>query len=157
MSPPSKAVVYEHHGAPDSVTRIIERLPEEIKEKDVCVKMLAAPINPSDINRIESVYPVRPQVPAVGGYEGVGEVYAVGSAVKNLTPGDWVIPSPPSSGTWKTFVVKEQSVWHKISKDTPIQYAASITVNPLSALRMLEDFVSLNSGDAIVKMGLQVL
>ncbi|CAM8982487.1 unnamed protein product [Rhodiola kirilowii] len=153
MSPPSKAVVYEHHEAPDSVTRIIERLPEEIKENDVCVKMLAAPINPSDINRIEGVYPVRPQVPAVGGYEGVGEVYAVGYAVKNLNPGDWVIPSPPSSGTWQTFVVKERSVWHKISKDTPIQYAASITVNPLSALRMLEDFVSLNSGDAIVQNG----
>lgn len=45
------------------------------------------------------VYPVRPQVPAVGGYEGVGEVYAIGSAVKNLAPGDWVIPSPPSFGT----------------------------------------------------------
>ncbi|KAL9688736.1 hypothetical protein QQ045_033160 [Rhodiola kirilowii] len=27
----------------------------------------------------------------------VGEGYVVGSAVKNLTPGDWVIPSPPSS------------------------------------------------------------
>jgi NADPH:quinone reductase-like Zn-dependent oxidoreductase len=44
------------------------------------------------------VYPVRPQVPAVGGYEGVGEVHSVGSAVKGLLPGDWVIPSPPSSG-----------------------------------------------------------
>lgn len=44
------------------------------------------------------VYPVRPQVPAVGGYEGVGEVHSVGSAVKGLSPGDWVIPSPPSFG-----------------------------------------------------------
>lgn len=44
------------------------------------------------------VYPVRPPVPAVGGYEGVGEVHCVGSAVKGLCPGDWVIPSPPSSG-----------------------------------------------------------
>uniref|UniRef100_A0A7N0ULS1 Enoyl-[acyl-carrier-protein] reductase, mitochondrial n=1 Tax=Kalanchoe fedtschenkoi TaxID=63787 RepID=A0A7N0ULS1_KALFE len=153
MSPPSKAVVYEHHGAPDSVTRVIERLPEEIKENDLCVKMLASPINPSDINRIEGVYPIRPQVPAVGGYEGVGEVYIVGSAVRDFAPGDRVILSPPSSGTWQTFVVKEQSVWHKISKDTPIEYAATIIVNPLSALRMLEDFVSLNSGDSIVQNG----
>lgn len=37
-------------------------------------------------------------MPAVGGYEGVGEVYSVGSAVTRLAPGDWVIPSPPSSG-----------------------------------------------------------
>lgn len=37
-------------------------------------------------------------MPAVGGYEGVGEVHSVGSAVKGLSPGDLVIPSPPSSG-----------------------------------------------------------
>lgn len=152
-SPPSKAVFYERHGPPDAVTRVIEMEGVEVKEKDVCVKMMAAPINPSDINRIEGVYPVRPPLPAVGGYEGVGEVLSVGSAVKHLSPGDWVIPSPPSSGTWQTYIVKEESVWHKISKDSPIEYAATITVNPLTALRMLQDFVTLNSGDCIVQNG----
>ncbi|XP_057954780.1 enoyl-[acyl-carrier-protein] reductase, mitochondrial [Malania oleifera] len=153
MSPPSKAVVYERHGPPDTVTRVIDLPPVEVKENDVCVKMLAAPINPSDVNRIEGVYPVRPQVPAVGGYEGVGEVHSVGSAVKDLSPGDWVIPSPPSFGTWQTYIVKEESVWHKINKDIPMEYAATVTVNPLTALRMLEDFVNLNSGDSIVQNG----
>ena len=33
--------------------RVVEKAPVEVKENDVCVKMLAAPINPSDINRIE--------------------------------------------------------------------------------------------------------
>ncbi|XVE59149.1 hypothetical protein DITRI_Ditri05aG0022500 [Diplodiscus trichospermus] len=153
MSPPSKAVVYEQHGPPDSVTRVVELSPVEVKENQVCVKMLAAPINPSDINRIEGVYPVRPQVPAVAGYEGVGEVYSVGSAVHCLSPGDLVIPSPPSSGTWQTYVVKDQDMWHKINKDSPIEYAATVTVNPLTALRMLEDFTTLNSGDSIVQNG----
>lgn len=153
MSPPSMAVVYDQHGSPDKVTRIVEIPPVEVKENDVCVKMLAAPINPSDINRIEGVYPVRPQPPATGGYEGVGEVYAVGSSVQSLTPGDWVIPSPPSFGTWQSYIVKEQNVWHKINKDTPMEYAATVTVNPLTAFRMLQDFVQLNSGDAIVQNG----
>ncbi|KAF6134927.1 hypothetical protein GIB67_002328 [Kingdonia uniflora] len=53
MSPPSKAVAYEQHGPPDQVTRVIDLPPVEIKGNSVCVKMLAAPINPSDINRIE--------------------------------------------------------------------------------------------------------
>ncbi|XP_058206987.1 enoyl-[acyl-carrier-protein] reductase, mitochondrial isoform X1 [Rhododendron vialii] len=153
MSPPSTAVVYDQHGPPDTVTRIVEVPPVELKATDVCVKMLAAPINPSDINRIEGVYPVRPQVPAVGGYEGVGEVHSLGSSVKDLSPGDWVIPSPPSSGTWQTYIVKDQSIWHKIDKGMPIEYAATITVNPLTALRMLEDFTSLKSGDCIVQNG----
>ncbi|XP_047314038.1 enoyl-[acyl-carrier-protein] reductase, mitochondrial-like [Impatiens glandulifera] len=153
FSPSSTAIVYTQHGPPDSVTRIIELAPVQLKENDVCVKMIAAPINPSDINRIEGVYPVRPDVPAVGGYEGVGEVHCLGSAVKGLSPGDMVIPSPPSSGTWQTYVVKDQSMWHKIDKDTPIEYAATITINPLTALRMLQDFTNLKSGDSIVQNG----
>uniref|UniRef100_A0A0G2SJN4 Enoyl-[acyl-carrier-protein] reductase, mitochondrial n=1 Tax=Salvia miltiorrhiza TaxID=226208 RepID=A0A0G2SJN4_SALMI len=153
MSPPSKAVVYDEQGAPDAVCSVRELPALPIKDEDVCVRMLAVPINPSDINRIEGVYPVRPAVPAVGGYEGVGEVHSVGSAVKELRPGDWVIPSPPFSGTWQTFVVKEQNVWHKIDKRTPMEYAATITVNPLTALRMLEDIVDLKSGDSVVQNG----
>ncbi|CAN8268294.1 unnamed protein product [Cochlearia groenlandica] len=153
MSPPSKAIVYDQHGSPDSVTRMVDLPPVNVRENDVCVKMIAAPINPSDINRIQGVYPVRPPVPAVGGYEGVGEVYAVGSKVNGLSPGDWVIPSPPSSGTWQTYVVKEENVWHKIDKTCPTEYAATITVNPLTALRMLEDFVTLNPGDSVVQNG----
>ncbi|KNA20311.1 hypothetical protein SOVF_053560 [Spinacia oleracea] len=153
MSPPAMAVVYDQHGPPDKLTRIVEIPPVEIKANEVCVKMLAAPINPSDVNRIEGVYPVRPVPPAVGGYEGVGEVYNVGSGVKGLFPGDWVIPFPPSFGTWQSYIVKEQSVWHKINKDTPMEYAATVTVNPLTASRMLKDFVQLNAGDAIVQNG----
>ncbi|KAK4760614.1 hypothetical protein SAY87_005507 [Trapa incisa] len=153
MSPPSTAVVYDQHGAPDAVTRIIKMPPAVVKERDVCVKMLASPINPSDINRIEGVYPVRPDVPAVGGYEGVGEIYLVGSQVEDFSPGDLVIPSPLTSGMWQTYVVKDQSLWHKVSKDTPIEYAATITVNPLTALRMLEDFVHLKEGDTVVQNG----
>ncbi|GJS49786.1 enoyl-[acyl-carrier-protein] reductase, mitochondrial [Tanacetum coccineum] len=98
MSPPSTAIFYQDHGPPDTVTKRVEMPPVEIKANDVCVKMLAAPINPSDINRIQGVYPVRPPVPAVGGYEGVGEVHTVGSAVDSLSPGDLVMASPPSPG-----------------------------------------------------------
>ncbi|KAE9585730.1 putative trans-2-enoyl-CoA reductase (NADPH) [Lupinus albus] len=96
ISPPSKAIIYSTHGEPKAVTKLVSVPGIEVKENEVCVKMLAAPINPSDINRIEGVYPVRPEPPAVGGYEGVGEVYSVGSSVNTLSPGDWVIPSPPS-------------------------------------------------------------
>ncbi|XP_047160591.1 enoyl-[acyl-carrier-protein] reductase, mitochondrial [Vigna umbellata] len=153
MSPPSKAIVYDVHGPPDTVTKLVEVPAVEVKEKEVCVKMLAAPINPSDINRIQGVYPVRPNPPAVGGHEGVGEVLSVGSSVTSLSPGDWVIPSPPSFGTWQTYIVKNENVWHKVQKGVPMEYAATITINPLTALLMLEHCVALNSGDAIVQNG----
>lgn len=56
MSPPSKAVVYDEQGAPDAVCRVRELPRVPIKDGDVCVRMLAAPINPSDINRIEGFF-----------------------------------------------------------------------------------------------------
>ncbi|XP_076915547.1 enoyl-[acyl-carrier-protein] reductase, mitochondrial-like [Bidens hawaiensis] len=115
--------------------------------------MLAAPINPSDINRIEGVYPVRRPVPAVAGHEGVGEVHSVGSAVKGLSPGDLVMTYPPSPGTWQTHVVKDKSLWHKLDRGTPVEYAATVTINPLTALRMMEDYMDLRSGDVIVQNG----
>lgn len=34
---------------------MIELPAVEVKEQDVCVKMLAVPINPADINRIEGI------------------------------------------------------------------------------------------------------
>jgi hypothetical protein len=139
--------------------------------------MLAAPINPSDINSIEGVYPNKPTVPgAVGGIEGVGQVQAVGPAVTaSLSPGDWVIAFPhtamgsfsvfprralslwsysfsPSSlpllraGTWQTYAVKPQELWHKVRNDVPMEYAATVTVNPLSALVLLQCFTKLNPG-----------
>ncbi|KAG4948186.1 hypothetical protein JHK82_041366 [Glycine max] len=145
VSPPSKAIVYEAHG--DEVGGGSTGGSERKR------RMLAAPINPSDINRIQGVYPVRPDPPAVGGYEGVGEVHSVGSSVTSLSPGDWVISSPPSFGTWLTYIVKDEKVWHKIEKGVPMEYAATITVNPLTALLMLEHCVALNSGDAIVQNG----
>eukprot|EP00252_Welwitschia_mirabilis_P009742 TRINITY_DN2257_c0_g1_i1.p1 TRINITY_DN2257_c0_g1~~TRINITY_DN2257_c0_g1_i1.p1 ORF type:complete len:375 (-),score=80.06 TRINITY_DN2257_c0_g1_i1:115-1239(-) len=153
LCPPSKAVVYEEHGPPDKVTRLVDFPSVGLGKKDVCVKMLAAPINPSDINRIEGVYPVRPSLPAIGGYEGVGEIEALGPEVEKFSIGDWVIPLPPSFGTWQTYVVKEESAWYKVPKNIPVEYAATVSVNPPTALRMLEDFVPLKAGDAVVQNG----
>ncbi|KAI3849628.1 hypothetical protein MKW92_011863 [Papaver armeniacum] len=153
LSPPSLAVVFEQRGSPDEVARVIELPAVEIKENEVCVKMLASPIQPSDINMVQGVYPVEVPFPTVGGREGVGEVYAFGSAVKDLSLGDWVIPFPPSLGTWQTYVVKEESAWHKINNNVPMDLAAAVTVNPLTALLLLDDFAKLNSGDTIVQNG----
>ena len=67
----------------------------------VLVKMIVAPVNPADINIIQGVYPVKPPLPTTGGFEGIGDVLAVGSCVTNLCPGDRVIPKGVI-GTWCT-------------------------------------------------------
>lgn len=63
--------------------------------------MIVAPVNPADMNIIQGIYPIKPPLPSIAGFEGVGEVVAVGSSVENLIPGDRVI-SYGSIGTWCT-------------------------------------------------------
>ena len=46
--------------------------------------------------------------------------------------------------------MKPEDAWHKVRGDVPMEYAATVTVNPLTALRMLHDFVELNPGDHVL-------
>ncbi|XP_044291207.1 enoyl-[acyl-carrier-protein] reductase, mitochondrial [Varanus komodoensis] len=67
--------------------------------------MIAAPINPSDINMIQGTYAILADLPAVGGNEGVGQVVEAGRHVTSLKPGDLVIPADAGLGTWRTEAV----------------------------------------------------
>ena len=44
------------------------------------------------------VYALKPQLPAVGGGEGVGVVTKVGAEVTTFREGDWVIPASTGLG-----------------------------------------------------------
>ena len=117
------------------------------------VKILAASINPSDLNMIEGVYGVKAALPAIGGNEGVAVVTKVGSSVTKLSVGDWVIPTLAGFGTWRDRAVIDESVLFKVPKDIPVEYAASLSVNPCTAYRLLRDFKTLKPGDVIIQNG----
>lgn len=113
--------------------------------------MLTCPINPADVNQIQGVYPSKPEMTtllgttepaAVGGNEGVGEVINVGSSVKGVQKGDWVIMKYTGMGTWRTHMAVDESQLHKIDDKsglTPLQ-VGTVSVNPCTAYRMLLDF-----------------
>src|SRR5438105_14119912 len=100
MSKSLKAAIYETHGNPAEVLRIVEMPWPTPVADEVVVKMMAAPINPADLNAIEGKYPVRPTLPATPGMEGAGVVVELGSAVRNLALGMQVI-LPHGLGTWR--------------------------------------------------------
>ncbi|XP_005058434.1 PREDICTED: trans-2-enoyl-CoA reductase, mitochondrial isoform X3 [Ficedula albicollis] len=91
-------LLYERHGEPAAVVQLKDLEVPKLGDCDVHVKMLAAPINPADINMIQGTYPLLSPLPAVGGSEGVGEVLEVGRRVVALKPGDWVIPADAGLG-----------------------------------------------------------
>lgn len=146
------SVIYNDYGDPNKVLKTEKlKLPKDLKENEVLLRMLMAPVNPSDINMIEGSYFLKPKLPAVVGNEGVAEVIDVGTNVKCLQPGDWVIPSQAGFGTWRTHAVTDYSSLRKISNDIPPLSAATIAVNPCTAYRMLKDFGNLKPGDTVIQ------
>lgn len=148
--PKCKAVVYRRHGAPADVLEIAEMDVPQPGADEVLVRVRAAPINPVDLNVIEGKYPVRPELPAVAGVEGVGEVAAVGEGVANLPTGAVVI-MPHEFGSWRECGVIAAEKLVPLPRDLPIEQAAMLKINPPTAWRMLHDFVELRAGDWILQ------
>ncbi|XP_040323073.1 enoyl-[acyl-carrier-protein] reductase, mitochondrial isoform X2 [Herpailurus yagouaroundi] len=146
-----RALVYGHHGDPAKVVELKDLELAAVGGSDVHVRMLAAPINPSDINMIQGNYGLLPKLPAVGGNEGVGQVVAVGSSVTGVKPGDWVIPANAGLGTWRTEAVFSEEALIGVPSDIPLQSAATLSVNPCTAYRMLMDFEQLQPGDSVIQ------
>jgi trans-2-enoyl-CoA reductase len=150
MSKTFKAAIYETHGNPAEVLRVVDCPWRDPAPNEVVVKMLAAPINPADLNSIEGKYPIKAELPATPGMEGAGIVIEVGSAVRDLAIGTQVI-LPHSFGTWREVAVIAANKLVVVPKEIePIQ-AAMLKVNPITAWRMLHDFVSLRSGDWLIQ------
>lgn len=70
-----------------------------------------------------------------------------------LRPGDRVIPFVTQLGTWRTHALFEETKLIKVPKELGLVEAATITVNPPTAYRMLKDFVPVKSGDTIIQNG----
>jgi len=116
---------------------------------EVLVRMLAAPVNPADLNVIEGTYGELPSLPCTIGNEGVGVVEQVGSSVHGFSVGQTVLPL--SFGTWaEKMVVPAESLIVLPDGLDPLQ-AAMLAVNPATAWRMLHDFALLEPGDWIVQ------
>jgi len=144
------AVVYETHGNPADVLDVESQPWPTPSAGEVIVKMRAAPINPADLNQIEGKYPVRAQLPATPGFEGAGIVAEVGSNVTNVAVGALVI-LPHNVGTWRDAVaVKADELAVVPAGIEPVQ-AAMLKINPMTAWRLLHDYVDLARGDWLIQ------
>jgi trans-2-enoyl-CoA reductase len=150
MNKTFKAAIYETHGNPAEVLRVVEQPWPTPAPDEVVVKMSAAPINPADLNSIEGKYPIRPALPATPGMEGAGVVVELGSNVRDLALGRQVI-LPHGFGTWREIaVIPAEKLVATPPEIEPIQ-AAMLKVNPITAWRMVRDFVPLMSGDWLIQ------
>ena len=150
MNKSINVAVYETHGNPADVLRV-ETQPWPTPSSDgAVVQMRAAPINPADLNQIEGKYPVRPQLPTTPGFEGAGVVVDVGNSVKRLTAGALVI-LPHNLGTWREAVAVKASELVIVPPELDPVQAAMLKINPMTAWRLLHDYVDLKSGDWLIQ------
>jgi NADPH:quinone reductase-like Zn-dependent oxidoreductase len=94
----SKYISYSQLGNPADVLKVKTETTRTLSSGEVRVKVLAAPINPSDLYQISGNYGVDPILPARPGSEGIGRVTEVSPGVKNLSVDQLVLLA--SGSTW---------------------------------------------------------
>lgn len=141
---------YRHRGpVPQDVIEAVEfQLPPPAAGQAL-LKVLASPINPSDVLTLTGEYGILPPLPAIGGNEGVGRIEALGAGVEHLRVGQTVM-LPVGGGTWTSHLLADAAKLMPLPDANP-QQLAMLTINPPTAYLMLKEFVDLQPGDWVIQ------
>jgi NADPH:quinone reductase-like Zn-dependent oxidoreductase len=131
-----KAVVCEKWGDPEEVLQVRE-VPEPVAGRgQVRVRMIASPVNPSDLLMVRGQYGRQPPLPATPGFEGVGVVEAGSGLLARRVMGRRVAVLNGTTGNWQEQVVIPARQAVPVPKELTDEQAATFLVNPTSALVM---------------------
>jgi NADPH:quinone reductase-like Zn-dependent oxidoreductase len=132
-----KALVFDKFGDPEEVLELRDVPVPEPGPSMVRVRMLASPVNPSDLLVVRGQYGKRPPLPATPGFEGVGIVEKAGPGLLGrLRQGRRVAVLNGKGGNWQEHVIIPARQAVPLPNAIPDEQAASFFVNPASALIM---------------------
>lgn len=132
-----------HENLRDAIAgmKVVERAVPTLKPGQVLVRIDAAPCNPSDLLFLQGKYGTLKTLPTVPGWEGAGTVVASGGGWlgwwltgKRVACGQ----QADRDGTWAEYVVANAAECIPLMRRVPIEQAASLIINPLTALGLLE-------------------
>jgi len=151
-----KAVIYDRFGDPREVLQVREvPMPPSPGANQVRVRMLASPVNPSDLLRIRGNYGDLPSFPASSGFEGVGVIDAVGPGIlrflRGLKPGRRVAVLNSLGGNWAEYVVLPARNVVPVPDDLPDEQVASFFVNPATVLVMIKHVLCVKRGECLLQ------
>lgn len=144
-----RAVVQRSYGDPGDVLRLETAAAEAPAADEVIIRMEAAAVHIADVRTVHGADGFRRPLPRTPGYEGVGRVIAVGADVQHLKPGDRVFP-PIGAGTFREILRIPAAKAVSAPEGDPLQLAF-MTINPPTALFLLEDFVQSRPGDWVLQ------
>ncbi len=131
-----KSIIFTQAGKPTDILKSSEISMPEPGPNEVRIKVVAAPINPSDIMFVQNMYGIRPQFPSGAGFEGVGVVEAIGEGVQMRTG---IRVSFTSIGTWAEYAIAHQRSLIPVPNAISDEVAAQLFVNPFTAYAMVQD------------------
>lgn len=143
-----KRVVFDQFGPPAEVLRVEDDVPAPpVRRGEVLVRMIAGPVNPSDLMYVAGKYGLKPQLPATPGFEGVGVVEATGGGLLGwFRKGKRVAVINDRIGNWAEYTVTTARQVIPVPDDLSDEQAASFFVNPATALAMTLHVLKLHRG-----------
>ena len=153
-----KAIVQERFGPPDTL-RLIETETPDIGQGDVLVEVHAAGVNPYDwhmlrgdprIARLMGVGLTKPKA-RIAGVDVAGRVLAVGTAVRDLHPGDDVFGR--CRGAFADEAIGDATLLVRKPATLSFQQAAAIPMAAVTALHAIRDSGQVRSGQRVLING----
>ena len=146
------AVQFQKTGEPFAVLKTLEIDRPVPKAGEVLVRMLATPINPSDLMYIRGRYTVPAQCPTTPGFEGVGVVEASGGGLRGrLFMKRRVVVLNRRGGNWADYAVVPATEVIPISSCLSVEQAATFFVNPATAWVMTREVLKVPQGQWLVQ------
>jgi NADPH:quinone reductase-like Zn-dependent oxidoreductase len=147
-----KSVRFRQYGEPAKVLAVEERPVPEPGKDEARVRMLATPVNPSDLLYVRGLYAgVQAHFPAPAGFEGVGIVDALGSGARDLARGQRVSVVNGQGGNWAEYTLVSARDLIPVADDVPDEQAASFVINPASAILMLHHVLAVPRGEWLLQ------
>jgi NADPH2:quinone reductase len=147
-----KSLVFDQFGDPDTVLHLVEKpLPEPGRGK-VRVRMIASPINPSELMVVRGRYGKLPQLPATPGFEGVGVVDAAGPGLLgHFRKGKRVAVLNGDGGNWQQYVIVPARNVVPVPAEMRDEQAATFFVNPATAFILTRHVLHVPPGGWLVQ------
>jgi NADPH2:quinone reductase len=142
-----KAIRFDQYGEPTDVLAVAEQPVPQPGAGEVRVKIRLSPVNPSDLLYVRGHYSgVAPHFPSGAGFEGVGVIDALGSAVEGLTVGQRVFARNSLGGNWAQYAVGPADKVYPVPDEIADEQIASLLINPATAILMVRHVLAVPRG-----------
>lgn len=146
------AIRFESFGEPANVLAVRDIPTPEPGPGEVRVRMIASPVNPSDLLVARGLYTFRPALPATPGFEGVGVVDKAGRGVLGrIVKGKRVVVINGAGGNWAEYAVIPARQARPVPSFITDDQAAVFFVNPMTVLALVRHVLRVPRGEWLLQ------